>query len=344
MEKIYTAFISSAFKSLRDERKMVIDVLLDHRILPLGMEHFTISTNGNFSDIQELIDESDIFILLLGKSYGSCDEKGISWTEREYKYAITKNKPMVVIKCDELVENLKKDKDSLSEDERKQIEFSKGISVARAISEEFTIERIINQFLNGHNFAESIGWTRIENIKKDKKKLAIWRENNQVYNIAGIWYHVHLSELDESYIRIGTWKIEQDFSPNEYHKFSIKGKNYNVDYYDLERKVLYENEMKVTKIVGEYSLQNNGEIFGIFNAERKFNGDFNKQQIEKKNNKGIHEFEIDVEPLNHSTEKIKGYFYDVAPSPKYGVLYMFRDAEQRNRFLLKNRKKYIEVR
>ena len=66
MKKIYSAFVSSAFTSLRDERNQVIDVLLDFDILPIGMEHFTVSTNGNFSDIQEYIDDSDSFIMLLG--------------------------------------------------------------------------------------------------------------------------------------------------------------------------------------------------------------------------------------------------------------------------------------
>lgn len=88
MNKVYTAFISSAFESLRDERNIVINALLDMRVLPIGMEHFTASSSGEFSDIQELIDESDFFIMLMGKFYGSCDKNGISWTEREYELSI----------------------------------------------------------------------------------------------------------------------------------------------------------------------------------------------------------------------------------------------------------------
>ena len=91
-DKIYLAFISSEYERLRKQRNAIIDILLDFDIMPIGMEHFTTSYDGNFSDIEIFIDQSDFFILLMSDNYGSTDANGISWTEREFDYAVKKNK------------------------------------------------------------------------------------------------------------------------------------------------------------------------------------------------------------------------------------------------------------
>lgn len=345
MNKIYSAFISSAFTSLRDERKEVIDVLLDFRILPIGMEHFTVSTNGEFSDIQELIDESDFFIMLLGEKYGSCDKNGVSWTEREYQYAIQKDKPAVVIVCDELAVLLEKDVSELSEDQRLQVDFCKRIGgYTRSVSKEFTIKIIISQFFHTYTFAKCTGWTRIENIEHNEKKLAAWRSNHKVFDVSGIWHHVHLSEEDDEYVRIGTVKIEQEFSPDKYKQLHLEGYNYNVLYYDSSKGVLCENKMKSSSFVGDYTLRENGEITGIFNSRRTFKSVFNSLEVNKGAHRGIHDFTIDISNTNEETTMFDGEFHDEAPSPKQGRIFFFRDVNTRNQFLLDNREHVIEVR
>lgn len=342
MEKIYTAFISSAFESLRNERNQTIDCLLDFRILPIGMEHFTVSTNGEFSDIEELIDEADFFILLMGKNYGSCDSEGVSWTEREYEYALLKNKPIIAIICNELIPNLGVDVSALSEQEAKQVEFSKKISFARSTSSEFGIKTIVSQFLSTYNYSKCVGWSRLESATMTDGQLADWREKNKVYNIGGIWYHVHLSEEDENYIRIGTITVQQDFSPDNYRALQMDGLNYSVEYYDTERSAFKENQMKSSKFTGEYKLKDNGEIFGIFNSRRMFNGSFNSLDVNRGSRRGIHDFAIDV--YADITVRIDGEFHDEAPSPKMGRIFMFRDMGERDRFLLENRENVIEKR
>lgn len=345
MNKIYSAFISSAFIPLRNERKEVIDVLLDFRILPIGMEHFTVSTNGEFSDIQELIDESDFFIMLLGDSYGSRDKDGVSWTEREYQYAMQKDKPIVVIVCDKLAALLEKDASELIEDQRLQVDFCKRIGgYTRTVSDEFTIKIIISQFFHTYNFARCTGWARVENIEHNEKKLALWRSEHKAFDIAGIWHHVHLSEEDDGYIRIGTVKIEQDFSPDKYKQLHMEGYNYNVLYYDSDKNTICENKMKSSNFVGDYTLRENGEITGIFNSRRTFKSVFNSLEVNKGAHRGIHDFTIDISDLNEETALFDGEFHDEAPSPKQGRIFFFRDVNMRNQFLLDNRQHVIEVR
>lgn len=341
-KKIYTAFVSSAFQSLRDERNITINSLLDFRIMPVGMEHFTVSTNGEFSDIEEIIDDADLFIMLMGSTYGSCDENGVSWTEREYLYAVQKNKPMIVIICQKLADNRQKPISALTEDERKQVEFSNRIAFARTVSEEFDIQTIIVQFINTCDLSKCVGWTRHAEPTLNEEALALWREAHRVFSLAGLWYHVHLSDDDESYMRAGTVRIEQDFTPNHYQELHMDGVNYGVEYYDTQAGTLRENRMKCSRFVGEYKLQDNGEIFGIFNAKRSFNGTFNTQDVNRGNRRGIHDFSIDV--FAEETERIDGEFHDEAPSPKLGRLFLFRSMADRDAFLLENRSDVLEQR
>lgn len=341
-KKIYSAFISSNFESLRDERNIVIKNLLDFRILPIAMEHFTVSTSGEFSDIEALIDDSDFFILLLGARYGSCDANGVSWTEREYLYAKKKKKPILAIICDELAANLRKSAEELDNDALKQIEFNNRIGFAREASKEFTIETIVKLFLNTQNFSNCIGWTRIEDISKDEDALAEWRKTKSAFDIGGCWHHIHLSEDDEKYIRVGTVVIEQDFTPNNYGRLKMHGENYNVLYYDTQKNDLRENIMQGSKFTGEYTLNENGTIFGIFNSQRTFNGRFGEQTVSGGTRRGIHDFMINV--FSDTTEFISGDFHDEAPSPKLGKILLFRTREMRNEFLLDHRGHIIEKR
>lgn len=341
-KKIYSAFISSVFESLRDERSEVIDALLDYRILPICMEHFTVSTSGKFSDIEALIDESDFFILLLGKYYGSTDAEGIAWTEREYDYATKKKKHIIAIICDELAENKKKDPSLLSTDERAQIAFSQKISFARTVSSGLNIHTIMSQVFSTFDFTKCVGWTRIEEPGKDEAALKKWQEEHRVFDLSGIWYHVHLSDEDDEYIRVGTIKISQEFTPESYLDLTFEGLNYSVLYYDQQTRKLKENVMKSSKFVGEYKMEENGKIFGIFRSKRAYNGTFNLQEVTKGERRGIHDFEIDV--FQEETVRIDGEFHDEAPSPKLGRIFIFRSEAERNEFILEHRAHVIEHR
>ena len=154
--KMYCAFISSVYESLKDERSEVIDCLLDFRVFPICMEHFTVSVDRNFGDIKRFIDESDIFILLLGKKYGSTDENGVSWTEREFDYAVERRKNIVAIICDELVKEMNYTEEQLEKrvsegsadsDLPKQVRFARKIGFTRTVSDKLSISTIITQYL-----------------------------------------------------------------------------------------------------------------------------------------------------------------------------------------------------
>lgn len=92
-------FVSSTYEDLRDERQKMVEAILDAGHIPAGMELFG-GAGTVIETIKKWIDESDIYFLLLGGTYGSIyeeDKDKISFTEWEYRYARSINKPVCVI-------------------------------------------------------------------------------------------------------------------------------------------------------------------------------------------------------------------------------------------------------
>lgn len=63
--------------------------------IPVGMEYFPAADDTQWDFIKKLIDESDYYIVIVAGKYGSEDEKGISYTQKEYEYAISKAIPII---------------------------------------------------------------------------------------------------------------------------------------------------------------------------------------------------------------------------------------------------------
>ncbi|MFX6144660.1 DUF4062 domain-containing protein [Acinetobacter baumannii] len=96
--KKYQVFISSTYTDLLDERQAAVEAILQAGHIPAGMELFTSSNQSQWDIIKRWIDESDIYMLILGGRYGSIETKsGKSYTHLEYEYALSKNKPLFVI-------------------------------------------------------------------------------------------------------------------------------------------------------------------------------------------------------------------------------------------------------
>ncbi|MGE0218405.1 DUF4062 domain-containing protein [Mycolicibacterium sp.] len=96
MKKRYQVFVSSTYKDLTEERQTVIQMILNLNHFPAGMEMFPAANEDQWRLIQRVIDESDYYIVVVGGRYGAMDEaSGISYTEREYDYAISTGTPVL---------------------------------------------------------------------------------------------------------------------------------------------------------------------------------------------------------------------------------------------------------
>ena len=95
MDKRYQVFVSSTFEDLQDERKEVMQALLELDCIPAGMELFPASHEDQWTLIKRVIDDCDYYIVIIGGRYGSTNKAGLSYTEMEYRYALEKKMPIV---------------------------------------------------------------------------------------------------------------------------------------------------------------------------------------------------------------------------------------------------------
>ena len=63
--------------------------------IPAGMELFPAMDEDQLSFIKRVIDDCDYYLLIIGGRYGSVTKEGISYTEKEYDYAIQKGIPVL---------------------------------------------------------------------------------------------------------------------------------------------------------------------------------------------------------------------------------------------------------
>ncbi|WP_072387017.1 DUF4062 domain-containing protein [Hyphomicrobium sp. CS1BSMeth3] len=95
MERRYQIFVSSTFADLLDERRAVSQALLNLNHFPAGMALFPASNEDQWTLIRGVIDDSDYYVLVIGGRYGSTTEEGLSYTEKEFDYAVSSGKPVL---------------------------------------------------------------------------------------------------------------------------------------------------------------------------------------------------------------------------------------------------------
>ncbi len=94
MKPRYNIFVSSTFEDLKKERKYLYDAISRLKCVPTGMELIPASNNTQWHEVTEEIDDCDFYVVVVAGRYGSVDKDGVSFTEREYDYALSKSKPI----------------------------------------------------------------------------------------------------------------------------------------------------------------------------------------------------------------------------------------------------------
>lgn len=170
MNKKLQIFVSSTYTDLIEERQAAVEAILDAGHIPAGMELFK-AGKSQMKTIQKWIDESDVYMLILGGRYGSIEEEsGLSYTELEYRYALSKNMPVFAIILEEsflFTKAASKGKDAIFEKKNKQKLnlFKKYVNtnIVKFISNVDQILSIVhaqlNYFINDSEY-NLIGWTR----------------------------------------------------------------------------------------------------------------------------------------------------------------------------------------
>lgn len=191
MDKKLQVFVSSTYTDLIDERQATVQAILDAGHIPAGMELFKAGNDSQLKTIYKWIDESDVYMLILGGRYGSIETKsGKSYTQLEYEYASSKNIPVfaVVLSKSFLTSKinslgLEKVMEQENPDKHKSFKSFVMSKVIREVDDckdiKLTIHSTLNEFMHDYNL---IGWIR-NSIGNDTSKIlkdnnALLKENN----------------------------------------------------------------------------------------------------------------------------------------------------------------------
>lgn len=162
----YQIFISSTYDDLKDDRAQVIKAILEMGHIPVGMEMFSAADEEQWKLITRQIDETDYYVLILGHRYGSMIG-GVSYTEKEYDYAVSKGIPVYGFVVDPIVEPLAKNVDT---DEDKLVALAKfKLKVKQRPvgfwkSADDLHGKVSIALMKAFNTTPRIGWTRSTSI------------------------------------------------------------------------------------------------------------------------------------------------------------------------------------
>ncbi|MCH1782773.1 DUF4062 domain-containing protein [Psychrobacter glaciei] len=192
MKKKLQVFVSSTYEDLRSDRQAAVSAILKAGHIPAGMELFTSGDQSQMDTIRRWIDESDVYMLILGGRYGSVESSTqVSYTELEYDYALEQGKPLfaVVIDEDALEERVKASGTSLMErDNLKQLKGfrEKALSnISSFFSDEKDIRLCVYESLSDFATNRDLkGWVSSEEVTNSQSLLdeisALRLENEQL--------------------------------------------------------------------------------------------------------------------------------------------------------------------
>ncbi|MEA4920618.1 MAG: DUF4062 domain-containing protein [Clostridiaceae bacterium] len=186
MDKRFQIFISSTYEDLQDERKEVMQALLELDCIPAGMELFPASNEDQWTLIKKVIDDCDYYLLIVGGRYGSTNDKGISYTQMEFEYALDSGKPIISFlpkdpgnipssKCDSTESGKKKLEAFKKLAQKKLVKYwsspqDLGSMVSRSVI------KLIKEF-------PAVGWIKADNLTDEnsiKEIIDLRRENEEL--------------------------------------------------------------------------------------------------------------------------------------------------------------------
>lgn len=272
MEKRYQVFVSSTYTDLKDERQVIIKTLLEMDCIPAGMELFPAIDEEQFEFIKHIIDDSDYYILIIGGKYGSETQDGISYTEKEYDYAINTKKKVIafIYGSPENISVCKSEQDPIKK--KKLEDFIEKVKNGRLVK--FWIDISQLEGLVAINLNKTIkafpadGWIRgtkedFQNLKIENLELK--QKLNEIQNTTKIINIPDLAEMTEQFefsikYSIGNKNEEMHITTDWNKLFSVIGQNI------LE----FPEDENVQKALKTYFLEKNkpdGAIYRGVNIE-----------------------------------------------------------------------------
>lgn len=207
MKKKLQIFISSTYIDLKEERQAAVEAILGSKHIPAGMELFRAGNTSQLDTIKKWINQSDVYMLILGGRYGSIEpESGKSYTQLEYEYAIEKDIPVfaVVLKEKFLYEKASSQGNDVIEDfSKEEYKNFKKLVMSKMVKEvedckdiQLSVKDSISELEEEYSL---MGWIRAWEVEDSTK---IIQENNELLK--------ENSKLKEQIDKINTTNETQD--------------------------------------------------------------------------------------------------------------------------------------
>lgn len=185
MEKKYQVFVSSTYEDLQEERKKVMEALLQMNCFPVGMEYFNASDSSQWEVIKSLIRECDYYVLIVAGRYGSIEEEsGKSYTQKEFEYAIEQGVPVIsfVHKAPESLPGIKIEQEQIK---RNKLEEFKSCVKKKSCKFWINADELASQVVLGLNneikIHPRIGWVKADEVSSaeaNKELLQLKKEKD----------------------------------------------------------------------------------------------------------------------------------------------------------------------
>lgn len=212
MEKRYQVFVSSTFVDLQDARGAVFQTLMQMDCIPAGMELFPAMDEEQMHFITKVIDDCDYYLLILGGRYGSVSAEGISYTEMEYDYAVSKGLKVLAFIHDRPEEIPSKYTDADNTVKAKLDAFRDKVSTGRLVSHWNNPKDLPGMVALGllktiKNYP-AIGWVRADQVSSSEtvkeqnellKELEGLRKELEHYRTRPVQVVADLAGLDEKF-------------------------------------------------------------------------------------------------------------------------------------------------
>ncbi|MEK3671100.1 DUF4062 domain-containing protein [Paenibacillus sp. FSL R10-2771] len=215
MKKKLQVFISSTYTDMIEERQAAVSAVLNAGHIPAGMELFKSGDKSQKVTIQRWIQESDVYMLILGGRYGSIDEEtGKSYTHWEYDYAgeLGKRRFAIVITDDKLLEKTKVDPNNREYEHYKEYQAFKTEvlgNISKFYEDLKDIKLATMESLKEFESDDSlIGWVKADQVGNSEETLkdnvALLKENAEL--------KVELEKAKEQQkqkVMIGDWDYDE---------------------------------------------------------------------------------------------------------------------------------------
>ncbi|MDO5324491.1 MAG: DUF4062 domain-containing protein [Clostridia bacterium] len=191
-KKKYQVFVSSTYTDLKEERLAVTQCLLDNDCIPVGMEQFPAIGMSQMEYIEKMLDDCDYYLLILAGRYGSCDDDGIGYTEKEFDYALKNGIPVIAFVVDD-IENLPGKKCEQTDTGREKLnDFRTKVCKGRMVKFYSNVDdlkaKVVTSINHCKNYIPRIGWVRADSLQK---------EDNDIEEKIASYIDSHIISKDE---------------------------------------------------------------------------------------------------------------------------------------------------